>query len=100
MLKLAHYKWQREDAHINVICDAFPAQDEAIEQAKVWLQKIDARISDISEGADRAQIQFVSEQDTYLLCYDGTCEALWIEVTGFAEFDSLAKLLTKLEEIQ
>ncbi|MDO6695468.1 DUF3630 family protein [Aliiglaciecola sp. 3_MG-2023] len=100
MLKLSHNNWRLTESTIILICDSFPTQAEVMENAKVWLDKIDAKVSDISEGADRAQIQFVLEQDTFLLCYDATCEAIWIEVTGFAEINSLSKLLAKLDKIQ
>ncbi|GAA6184523.1 MULTISPECIES: DUF3630 family protein [Alteromonadaceae] len=100
MFKLNNYSWQLEESIIRLVCDYFPSQEEAIEQAQNWLQSIESRVSDVSEGADRAQIQFVSDQDTFLLCYDGTCEALWIEVTGYAESTSLTKLLAKLDAIQ
>ncbi|GAC15503.1 DUF3630 family protein [Aliiglaciecola lipolytica] len=100
MFELGKYHWQMNHATIELKCQHFPSQERAIDIAKKWLTQIDCRISDISLGADRAQIQFMSGLDTFIFCFDGTCEALWIEVTGQADSTTCSNLLAKLDTIQ
>ncbi|GAA0856372.1 DUF3630 family protein [Aliiglaciecola litoralis] len=88
--------WVQQGEVINFQCDRFPQQQEFIQAANDLATEQGFQITDISEGVDRAQVHFVVTNTRYILCFEGTCEAIWIEAVGRYEAQTLASLLTQL----
>lgn len=74
--------WQLNDNTLQYICQPFPDQIVFIEWVVSRLSHIGAKISDVANGIARAQVHFVYSQSAYILCFEETCEAIWIESVG------------------
>ena len=89
-------KWQHDENRIDYLCTSFPEQSQFITCAEEGLNKLGAQISDIANGIERAQVHFVYQQRTYILCFEQTCEAIWIEGIGETNPEALVLLFHSL----
>ncbi|WJG09633.1 DUF3630 family protein [Aliiglaciecola sp. LCG003] len=97
MQQLNSARWQLEGENLVSSIAPFPAQEVTIEWALLLIKSTNCIIQEVSHGADRAQIQFIYEEGSFMLCYDATCEAIWIESLSNVSKTSLLNLLVDLQ---
>lgn len=90
-------EWQLQVNTLQFTCQPFPEQIMFIEWATQKLSLLGAQISDVANGIERAQVHFVYSESAYILCFEETCEAIWIEgigEQGQQDFAALSKELS------
>jgi len=88
--------WRCEQDILQLDCGRFPSQLDFMTWASAWLTYLGAKINLRADGADRAQVYFVFQECMYILCFESTCEAIWIESLGEHKSQDVASILLAL----
>lgn len=69
-----------------------------------WAQRLSAQqnwhIVSLEQGADRAQMHFSTNGNDMLLCFEATCQAIWIESIQELELAAYTTLYSSLQTIE
>ncbi len=97
-LVLLPSKWIEFGTGLQAHFEGFPQQHEFAEFANRTIERIGGQILSHDEGADRVQLHFLFKEHDWLMCFEGTCEAVWIEPIGLPHLGLLEKLSAQLKQ--
>ncbi|TRY33986.1 hypothetical protein [Aliiglaciecola sp. M165] len=83
-------------AHIVSHQTHFPSQQEFVSWVNHKVEMSSLKLIDLSTGSDRAQAHVVFKKSDFTICFDGTCEAIWLEPVGGIRQTDLDSILVKL----
>lgn len=92
-------EWQLDTNSLQYTCQQFPEQIMFIAWATQRLSLLGAQISDVANGIERAQVHFVYSESAYILCFEETSEAIWIEGLGEKSQQNLTTLSKELSTV-
>lgn len=96
MQQLIIRRWLPVDENFQAVLDDFPSQPAFIEWVEGQALNEPLTIVDLCLGLDRAQAHISFQEYDFNLCFDATCEAIWLEPVCNADQTGIDSILAML----
>lgn len=98
MQQLSIQQWLPTQGNYLAQCSVFPSQEGFVSWLKDLVPIEGLNLVDLSVGLDRAQGHLSFRNVDFVICFDGTCEAIWLEPMGkftTIEIDDILVMLSR-----